>query len=205
MNHDKSVWDERFRSGGYSRNPDPPPVLSQYVETFPDGTALDIATGTGRISVFHAVHGYAVDALDQSREGLEIARQNARDRGVASDIDWIQADALSFPYPAAEYAVITIRSFRIIDRLTDVKAALKPGGVLFYQDHLRTGEPMESGPSDDRQRVGTNELLRACLDLTVIHYKEFTAKDGSDAYAQIIARKPSGDADPPPARSAFQR
>lgn len=205
MVYEKDTWDDRFRSGGYSRNPEPPRVLEQYVETFPDGRALDIATGTGRISVFLAKHGYVVDAVEQSEEGIRIARQRARD--VGEDVNWIQADALDYVYPESTYDVVTIRSCRLLDRLTDIKAALKPEGILFYQDHMRTTEPLQSGPSDDQYRVGANELLRNCLDLTILHYKEFTAvkDDGDlDAYAQVIARKSTAPSQRLPRRELYQ-
>ena len=186
-------WDERFREGEYPQNPDPAQVLQQYVETFPDGRALDIATGTGRNAVFLAEQGYRVDALDKSRVGLEIARENAEKQGVADDCTWIHADAVEYAYPVATYDVITISSFQILDRLTDIKAALAQGGVLYYRAHVRTAETLDYGPST-RRRAGANELLRACLDLTVLYYREFTTgeTDHRGAYAEVIARKSSG-------------
>lgn len=198
-------WDERFRKGEYPVDPDPAPVLQQYVETFPDGRALDIATGTGRNAVFLAEQGYTVDALDKSREGLEIARENAEKRGVADNCTWIHADAFEYSYPEGAYDVITIRSFQIIDRLTDIKAALAPGGILYYQPHMRTSEPLDYGPPN-RRRVGANELLRACLDLTVLHYREFTTgeEDHRGAYAQVIARKSNGHTQPHPSSKIFE-
>jgi SAM-dependent methyltransferase len=199
-----SFWDERFRKGEYPMDPDPAPVLEQYVESFPDGRALDIATGTGRNAVFLAERGYTVDALDRSRVGLEVACENAEKRDVADRCTWIEADALAYAYPEDAYDVITIRSFRVIDRLTDIKAALKPGGVLYYEDHLRTSEGFDYGPADSR-RLGANELLRACLDLTVLHYREF--RDGADdhrgAHAQVIARDSEGATQPHPHRELF--
>jgi len=198
-------WDERFRAGEYPQDPDPAPVLERAVDSFPDGRALDIAAGTGRNAVFLAAEGYEVDALDRSREGLRIARENAEKRGVADRCSWIQADALDYDYPAEAYDAITCRSFRIADRLTDVKTALKPGGVLYYEDHLRTSEGVDYGPPDAR-RMGANELLRACLDLTVLHYREF--RSGADghrgAHAQIIARNSTGNTQPHPHREAFE-
>ncbi len=198
-----TTWDDRFREGRYPRNPDPPAILQRLVGTFPDGRALDIATGTGRCSVFLAECGYEVDAIDRSREGLNIARENADERGV--DVNWIHADALRFPYPESTYDVITARSFRIYDRLTDVKEALAPGGVLFYQDHMRTSEGVDYGPPE-RRRVGANDLLHACLDLTVLHYREFRTGEGSHrgAYAQIVARKSDGATQPHPHRETFE-
>lgn len=197
-------WDERFRTGSYPRDPDPAPVLERYVETFPDGRALDVAAGTGRNAVFLAEAGYEVDALDKSREGLQIARENARDRGVADRCSWIHADAYEYAYPEGAYDVITIRSFQILERLADIKAALAPGGVLYYQPHLRTAEELDYGPPD-RHRVAANELLRACLDLTVLHYREFVAGEPGHrgAYAQVIARNSRGHTQPLPHERVF--
>ena len=200
-----TTWDERFSEGRYPQDPEPPTILQQLVETFPDGRALDIATGTGRCSVFLAEQGYAVDAIDRSREGLKIARENAEARGVSGKMNFVHADAFEFDYPEETYDVITVRSFRIYDRLTDVKAALKPGGVLFYQDHVRTAENLDYGPPEHR-RVGANDLLRACLDLTVLHYRECTSgpEGHRGAYAQVIARKSGGATQAHPHRSTFE-
>lgn len=187
-------WDERFRRGEYPRDPDPSPVLETYVDTFPDGRALDVATGTGRNAVFLAERGYEVDAIDQSREGLRIARENAADRDVVANCRWIQADATEFDYPTDEYDVVTISYFRFLDRLPDVKAALKPDGFLFYQHHLRSSDPVDVGPSTDRYRFASNELLHACLDLTVLHYEEVTepVDDRTAARATVVARNSTG-------------
>lgn len=75
------TWDDRFRAGEYPQDPDPSPVLQRFVDTFPAGRALDVATGTGRNALFLASHGYEVDAIDQSRAGLRITRETARVRG----------------------------------------------------------------------------------------------------------------------------
>lgn len=186
-----TTWDERFREGEYPQEPDPSPVLERYVGTFPEGRALDVATGTGRNAVFLAEEGYQVDAIDQSREGLKIARQNATDRGVEGNTNWIRTDATEYAYPEEAYDVITISFYRAVDRLPDIKEALKPDGILFMQHHLRSTDPAEVGPSTDRYRSPANELLHACLDLTVLYYDERTEgrPDGREsATAQVIAR-----------------
>ncbi|MEF8783695.1 MAG: methyltransferase domain-containing protein [Haloarculaceae archaeon] len=188
-------WDERFRTGAYPQDPDPSPVLRRYITAIPEGRSLDVATGTGRNSVFLAESGYAVDAIDQSREGLEVARENARQRGIEDRIQWIQADVPTYEFPVEEYDLITISFYRALDRLSDVKEALAPGGYLFVEHHLRSTEPTPSGPSSDRYRFGANELLHACLDLTVLYYDETTRerpRDKRRANARILARKSSG-------------
>jgi len=188
-------WDERFREGEYPQDPDPSPVLQRYIEDIPDGRALDIATGTGRNAVFLADAGYTVDAVDQSRVGLDITHERARERGVGDRLNPIHADADSYTFPTDRYELITISFYRIVDRFPDIKEALVPGGYLFVQHHLRSTESTPSGPSDDRYRFGANELLHACLDLTVLYYDEVTHERSDDkrrANARLLARNSSG-------------
>lgn len=190
-----TTWDERFRTGAYPQNPDPSPVLRRYITAIPDGRALDVATGTGRNAVFLAESGYTVDAIDQSREGIQIARENATDRGVEDRINWIQADVPSYAFPTAQYDLITISFYRAVDRFPDIKEALAPGGYLFVEHHLRSTESTPSGPSNDRYRFGANELLHSCLDLTVLYYDETTEERPDDkrrASARLLARHTSG-------------
>ena len=190
-----TTWDERFRDGEYPHDPDPSPVLRRYIDALPDGRALDVATGTGRNAVFLAANGYHVDGIDQSKEGLKIARENAVDRDVEDRMNWIQADIPTYTFPETAYDVITISFYRAVDRFPDIKEALTPGGVLFVQHHLRTADPVEAGPSGDRYRFAANELLHACLDLTVLYYDERTEErsDGrTGALTQILARNSVG-------------
>ena len=188
-------WDERFAAGEYPRLPEPSAVLRHHVEDTATGRALDVATGTGRNAVFLAEAGYDVDAIDKSREGLRIARENATERGVAERIDFLQADVPSYAFPESRYDLVTISFYRAVDRFPDVKEALAPGGYLFVEHHLRSSAPTPWGPGGDRYRFASNELLRACLDLTVLYYEEVTeSRPGGDqrAVARILARNSSG-------------
>jgi SAM-dependent methyltransferase len=190
-----TTWDERFREGDYPQDPAPNPVLRDYVDELPTGRALDVATGTGRNAVFLAESGYDVDAVDQSREGLRITRENAADRGVADRLNLVQADLTDYCFPTERYDLVTISFYRAVDRFPDVKESLVGGGYLFVEHHLRTSDPTDSGPSSDRYRFASNELLYACLDLTVLYYDETTEvrPDGRRrAAARVLARKSSG-------------
>jgi len=192
-------WDERFRAGEYPTDPEPAPLLRTTVDarSIPaEGRAMDVATGTGRNAVFLASAGYAVDAIDRSRAGLDIARENARDEGVSDRIEWIQADLSDYPFPTATYDLVTISFYRAVDRFPDIKEALAPNGLLFVEHHLRSADAPDAGPSGDRYRFAANELLHSCLDMTVLHYTEHTESraDGrSAAIARIVARKSVGN------------
>lgn len=188
-------WDERYRRGEYPRDPEPSPLLRQYAAARKPGRALDVATGTGRNAVYLADVGHWVDAFDRSREGLLIGKENGAKRDVNERIEWIQAEAERFDYPIRRYDLITISFFRALDRLADIKEGLADDGLLFVQHHLRTAEATERGPDDDRYRFAANELLHACLDLTVVAYVERveTTQDGrKGATVEIVARNSHG-------------
>jgi SAM-dependent methyltransferase len=190
-----TTWDERFRTGAYPTDPEPSRFLRTRLDACPDGRALDVATGTGRNAVALAEHGYAVDALDQSREGLRIARERARERGVDDRIEWIQTDVPSHEFPAATYDLVTVSYYRVVDRLPDLRDALREGGALFVEHHLRTTDDVAGGPSGDRYRFAANELLHAGLGLTVLAYAEGLEErdDGrQSAVARLLARQSSG-------------
>lgn len=189
-----TTWDERFRTGEYPSDLDPSPVLRAYVPETADGRALDVACGTGRNTVFLAEQGYEVDAIDRSIVGLQITEENAEKAGVGDRINPIQADATRFAYPRSRYDVVTISFFRTLDRLHDIKAALNPDGLLYYQHHLRSDPPAEAGPSSPRHRFPSNELLHACLDLTVLYYEESSERwQGQfSATVDLVARDSHG-------------
>ncbi|MFC5134077.1 MULTISPECIES: class I SAM-dependent methyltransferase [Haloferacaceae] len=188
-------WDERFASGEYPRDPEPSPVLRSYEPSIPDGRALDLATGTGRNALFLAAAGYEVDALDASSEGLRIVRERAAERGVEDRIETVHADAREHEFPTERYDLVTVSFYHTLDRFTELHESLVEGGYLFVEGHLRSAEPTPSGPSTDRYRFGANELLRAGLGLTVLHYDEGAEERPDDrrrATARLLARRSHG-------------
>jgi hypothetical protein len=73
-------------------------------------------------------------------------------------------------------------------------SARPTGGHLFVEHHLRSTDPTPAGPGGDRYRFAVNELLYACLDLTVLYYEETTEDGGGRqrAAARVLARETSG-------------
>lgn len=206
MTDDRDDWNERYRDGEFELPQAASPLLERCADWLPPGRALDVATGTGRNALFLAERGYEVDAVDVSDEALGTARDRATDRDVT--INWIQADLEQYPLATETYDVVVVTFYHVLDRLADLKEALAPGGVLLYEHHLRADPPAERGPSSDRYRFRSNDLLRACLDLTVLHYAERTrVEDGRrSAVATLAARNSHGGAQSyPPASLAATR
>ncbi|RQG92270.1 class I SAM-dependent methyltransferase [Natrarchaeobius chitinivorans] len=147
---------------------EPSPILRGLVTDLPPGRALDVATGLGRNAICLADAGWTVDALDVSRGQLVRARERAESRSVT--VEWILADVDSYAFLEGTYDAVTISFFDARSRFPSVKAALAPGGILFYEHYLESPAGQE-GPGD-RYRFASNELLTACSDLTVLYYVE---------------------------------
>lgn len=194
MTSDRDRWNDRYRDPTFDLPDEPIPELERRIETLPEGRALDVATGTGRNARFLAAHGYDVEAIDVSDVALEEARERADRDGV--EVDWRRADLAETDLEPDRYDVITVSFFSALEHLPALKEALAPGGVLVYEHHLRADGGVEIGPSSDRYRYRSNDLLRACLDLTVLHYEEKvrTVNDGTAAVATLVARNSSGGA-----------
>lgn len=192
MSDDRERWNEKYGDADFDLPDDPIPELERRRPTLPDGRALDVATGTGRNAVFLAEHGYDVDAVDVSDVALERARERADDRGV--EVNWIRADLDEFDLPVAEYDVVAMSFFAALEHLPALKDALAPGGVLVTEQHLRATDRVDVGPSSDRHRYRSNDLLRACLDLTILSYEERrrAVAGGTAATATLVARNSSG-------------
>ncbi|MFB6196071.1 MAG: class I SAM-dependent methyltransferase [Haloplanus sp.] len=196
MTDDRERWNEKYSTDDAFELPaDPIPALERRIDTLPSGRALDVATGTGRNALFLADAGYDVDAVDVSDEALDRAADAATERGVEESVNLIRADVAEFEFERSAYDVITVSFFAALDRLPDLKEALAPGGVLIYEHHLRSSDQVDIGPSTDRYRFRANDLLRACLDLTILDYQERTRTDEAGrtlAVATLVGRNSTG-------------
>src|SRR5512139_752610 len=91
-NDDRLRWDSQHRNSPGREQP--AAFLREVVESdaWPAlrGTALDIACGTGRNTIYLAQRGFAVTAQDISTVALEEGRQRAQQRSL--EIDWKSRD-----------------------------------------------------------------------------------------------------------------
>ncbi len=191
---EQARWNERYSDPSFAMPSYPIPALERWIEDLPEGRALDVATGSGRNALFLAEHDYTVDAVDISDRALRRGQARAEQRGLS--IEWLCADVRTYPFPSTTYDVITMSFFDIRQVLPRIKEALRPGGVFVGEVHLRTSDAIDRGPDDPRRRARANELLRNCLDLTVLSYAErVRLEDGRrTALATIVARRSRGGA-----------
>ena len=190
---DREKWDQRYREGAYADRNYPSEFLRKRVSFVDNGRAMDLACGVGRNAIYLAELGFQVDAIDVSSEGLEIARERARERGVS--INWINEDLLNgWSVPDGQYDLIVMFRFVSRDILVKLPKFLAPGGTLIIEEHLQWPQGNVTGPTNNRFRVKPGELIEACQELDVLFNYEglIDEPDGSlAALAQIHSKKPN--------------
>lgn len=96
---------------------------------------LDVACGTGVVSVTAARLGAHVTGLDLTPELLERARENGRTAGV--EIAWHEGDVENLPFPDAAFEVVLSQFGHIFAPRPEVAIGemlrvLKPGGTIAF-------------------------------------------------------------------------
>jgi len=111
---------------------------------------LDIAGGTGdlaaRFSRLVGERGRVVLA-DINAAMLSVGRDRLTDRGISGNIDYVQADAESLPFPDDSFDCITIAfGLRNVTRkeraLASMLRVLKPGGRLLVLEFSKPRNPL---------------------------------------------------------------
>lgn len=98
-------------------------------------TVLDVACGTGVVSVTAARLGARVTSLDLTPELLERARENAYIAGV--HVQWIEGDVENLPFADASFEVVLSQFGHIFAPQPEVAIGemlrvLKPGGTIAF-------------------------------------------------------------------------
>jgi len=183
----EKTWDER-----HDQNCDflkePAQFLRENVYRLPRGKALDIAMGTGRNAIFLASQGYEVDAIDSSEVAVEKVRSFAQKESLS--INATQADLSNYQIAEETYDVII--NFYFLERslISQIKGALKPGGMLLFETYT-VEQPRYGRPHNPAYLLKPNELLNSFMDFHIIYYHERVDKQQKEtkAIASLLAQK----------------
>ncbi len=168
----------------------PAAVLTENLHLAPrQGRVLDLACGRGANALVLAERGLEVHAWDRSETALERLQQAAAGWRIRTQC----RDVIEQPPAAEAFDLILVAHFLHRPLFPALRAALRPGGLLFYQtfdQHRLTGR----GPSNPEFRLRDNELLTLCQGLAIRHYREEAAVGDTAAgrrdLAMIIAQRP---------------
>jgi cyclopropane fatty-acyl-phospholipid synthase-like methyltransferase len=198
------MWDERYSQEGYLFGTTPAVFLERHRDRLaPGATALAIADGEGRNSVFLAQQGLTVTAMDGSAVAVAKARTLADERGVA--VDFHVADISAWDWRPAAYDLVVGIFFQFLAPeqrppvFEGMKQTLRPGGTLLVHGYRPEQVDYGTGGPPIRENMYTEELLTEAfgdLQIEVLEsydaeIAEGTGHLGMSALIDLVATKPA--------------
>ena len=174
----RDKWDARYRDAAVNEDHAASVVLTHAALLPTTGLALDLACGLGANALYLARAGLQVEAFDLSPIAVEKLNAYAQSHGLA--VVAAVRDVCAEPLAAEQYDVIVVSHFLDRTLCATIAAALRPGGLLFYQ----TFGPHGPGPANPDFRLRSGELPRLFAGMEVVVYRE-------DEEAQLVARRPA--------------
>jgi demethylmenaquinone methyltransferase/2-methoxy-6-polyprenyl-1,4-benzoquinol methylase len=110
--------------------------LVSRVDCGPNGSVLDVATGTAAVAIeLVRQHGCRVVALDQSPEMLSRAKARVEATGLSDRITLVEGGAEQLPFPDGAFDALTFTYLiRYVEdpgaTLAELARVVKPGGVM---------------------------------------------------------------------------
>ena len=196
-------WNGRFAAPGFVFGTAPNAFLaSQASRLSPGMSALCVADGEGRNSVWLAKQGLAVTAFDFSPVALAKARAFARDSGVT--IDHRLSTVEAWPWDERRYDVVAGIFIQFVGpaeralMFAGMARALKPGGLLILEGYGPKQLEYATGGPKKLENLYTEALLRESFkDLEILHLAAYDAEvdegaghKGISALVDLVARKP---------------
>ena len=164
----QAKWDKVYSQR--SSEPNAALVLQENSYLLPQqGVALDLACGQGGNALLLAECGLDVHAWDASPVAIEQLQVAADLKGLS--INAKVRNVIKQP-PAANSVDVLVVSF-FLDRALcpALLAAIKPGGLLFYQTYCQQ-KVVQQGPTNPEYLLMDNELLQLFSPMKVRVYRE---------------------------------
>lgn len=188
MDQDRIKWNKRFESQDSYLGNRPSPFLANQISTIkelaPGNTALDVACGEGRNSVFLATNGFRVTGLDISDIGL--AKAAARSREAEVTVDFRRVDLDNYEL-SERYDLILNFNFLLRELIPQEVRALNPGGVLLFDTIMESPQLLES--HNPAYLLGRGELVKLFegFDGEILFAEE--SESGEMPTARVLFRK----------------
>jgi len=197
-------WNGRFAAPGFVFGTAPNAFLAAQAPRLRRGnSALCVADGEGRNSVWLARQGLAVTAFDFSPIGLDKAKRFARESGATVDYRLSTVSDWNWDERQYDVAVGIFIQFSPPEERARVFAgmirALKPGGLLFLEGYGPKQLEYATGGPKKLENLYTEKLLRESFgSLEILHFAAYDAEvdegaghKGMSALVDLVARKPA--------------
>ncbi|WP_040766603.1 class I SAM-dependent methyltransferase [Sulfurimonas gotlandica] len=183
MIEDKQRWNEKYLEKPKQENVSA--LVEKYINHANVGHAIDLACGTGRNTHFLALKGFEVDAVDISDVALKEVKKT-------SSINKIDADLDKYNIAPNKYDLIVNVNYLNRRLVSQMKEALKPGGVVIFETFLIAHGDFKLPTMNLDYLLRKNELLHYFIGLDVIYYEEridTNLKGERVKVASIVAKK----------------
>lgn len=166
---------------------EPSILLTDHLDRFQKGKALEVACGLGRNALYLASRGFEVLGLDRDPEAISFCNAEAARRSLSFTA---RAVDLEQPSPIPDEGYTLVACFYYLDRnlIPEMKRAVRPGGHLVYETFLIDQHERFGKPGRKEFCWGHNELLRLFLDFRILFY--FEGFKGDRWIVQLIAERP---------------
>ncbi|MGE0659750.1 MAG: class I SAM-dependent methyltransferase [Reyranellaceae bacterium] len=129
----------------------PSPWLARWIGLLPpEGTALDVACGSGRHLRLLRDRGHRATGIDRDVSGL----------AALDGVEIVEADLETgpWPLPGRRFAAVLVSNYLHRPLFPDLRAALEPGGLLVYET-FAAGNEKYGRPSNPDFLLRAGELL----------------------------------------------
>jgi len=194
-------WNERFSAPGYVFGTQPNRFLASKGALLKAGrSALCVADGEGRNSVWLAEQGLDVTAFDFSPVAVEKARGLAAERGVSARYG--VAGVYEWAWPLAAFDVVAAIFVQFADpamrefMFARMVRALKPGGLLLLEGYAPKQLEYKTGGPSQVENLYTAPMLReAFRGMEILELREYEDEleegerhTGRSALIDLVAR-----------------
>jgi len=190
---ERTLWNRKYSEGSHASLEPDSFLISAYSEFIGgsiSGSALDLAGGVGRHTLWLAERGWKVTLVDVSEVGIDRARKNLakrRDKLPLSNVDFkiLNLEKVS-NLGHEQYDLILVFFYLQRELFPALISALRPDGFLIYKTYTTDQQRFPGGPSHPMHLLQPNELLRAFAALRILYYNETIREKG---LAELVARK----------------
>ena len=132
---DSTKWDDRYAETDLVWGASPNAFLPPLVDGLGVGTALDVACGEGRNSLWLAERGWTVTGIDFSPVAIEKAWLLAQDVPITYEVADVESYEPEQPFDLVIVFYVHLMEADARSMLDMAAAALAPGGTLFGVGH----------------------------------------------------------------------
>lgn len=176
-------WDKKYSTDDYIYTKTANRFVIEYCETLKGATAIDLAGGEGRNSIWLAKLGYHVENIDFSQVALDKFLKFAEEEKLLDRVLATCADATKFKSQLNQVdlgviAYLQIPQRKLAKAIKRLAKTIRPGGHLFGVWHSRDNLNSGFGGPQDPKVLPNRESITKALEGCGLEIVELKNRDG---------------------------